>query len=426
MQRSTNLQLPVVGLFVISGLSFLFFLSTAALMLLLAISGLLRLGMNAGGQVSTLFVLAWIAGLVCVLLAPALVLSFMQLLGRPLTANLRYNRLQISSYLMLLWLAVLAGGAVLSRYGQVSWLLLPPLQLLAIGLPIWWLIELGRRGLAGGSPLRNWGLLSLGLAVGPTASLVAEVILMGVLFILFVVWIGAQPGMAAQLTRIGERVINAGSDLEVIGRIMRPILERPTVIVSVLLVGCGLIPLLEELIKPLPLWGLAGRKLTPAEGFTAGLICGGAFALLEGLGNLANPVGDQWLTLVIGRAGTSTLHIVTTGLVGWAMASAWQNGRSPRSSGGYLRLGATYLLAAGLHGIWTMFGLLNALPALLGLAQVTGSLAVFLGLGNLAPYMLSVLVVVLFLILLGMNRRLQLQFVTAQPSPSTPSGAPRV
>jgi hypothetical protein len=70
-------------------------------------------------------------------------------------------------------------------------------------------------------------------------------------------------------------------------------------------------------------------------------------------------------------------------------------------------LGATYLLAAGLHGIWNAFGLLNALPELLGPAQATGSLAVFLRLGNLAPYMLSVLVVVLFLILLGVNRRLQ-------------------
>jgi hypothetical protein len=400
MQRSNNLQLPTASLFVISGLSFLFFLSTAALMLLLAISGLLRLGIKAGGQVMPLFVLAWIAGLVCVLLAPALVLSFMQLQGRPRPAWSLPGRLQVSSYLMLLWLAVLAGGAVLSRYDQVSWLLLPPLQLLAIGLPIWWLIELGRRGLAGGGPLRNWGLLSLGLAVGPAASFVAEVILLGVLFILFVIWMAAQPGMAAQLSRIGERVMNAGSDLEVIGRIMRPVLERPAAIVSVLLVGCGLIPLLEELIKPLPLWGLAGRKMTPAEGFTAGLICGGAFALLEGLGNLANPVGDQWLTLVIGRAGTSTLHIVTTGLVGWGIASAWQNGR-------YLRLSATYLLAAGLHGIWNAFGLLNALPELLGPAQVTGSLAVFLRLGNLAPYVLSVLVVVLFLILLGINRRLQ-------------------
>jgi hypothetical protein len=410
-----------VGLFVISGLSFLFFLSMAALMLVLAISGLFRLGIQAGGQVNPagqgvmpLFVLAWIAGLVCVLLAPALVLSFMQLLGRPLPAGPRHDNLQISSYLMLLWLAVLVGGAVLSRYNQVSWLLLPPLQLLAIGLPIWWLIELGRRGLAGGGPLRNWGLLSLGLAVGPTASFVAEVILLGVIFILFVIWMAAQPGMEAQLTRIGERVMNAGGDLEVIGRIMRPVLERPAAIVSVLLVGCGLIPLLEELIKPLPLWGLAGRKITPAAGFTAGLICGGAFALLEGLGNLANPVGDQWLTLVIGRAGTSTLHIVTTGLVGWGIASAWQNGGNPRRSGGYLRLGATYLLAAGLHGIWNAFGLLNALPGLLGPAQVTGSLAVFSRLGNLAPYMLSVLVVVLFLILLGMNRRLQSESVDDQ------------
>ena len=404
MQRSDNLQFSTIGLFVISGLSFLFFMCVAGLMLLLAVGGLFGQGIKAGGQEMPLFVLFWIAGLVCVLTLPALVLSSMKLLGRPLPSGPSFNGLQISSYLMLLWLAVLAGGAVLSRYDQVNWLLLPPLQLLAIGLPIWWLIELGRRGLAGGGPLRKWGLLSLGMVIGPSVSFVAEIILLVVIFILFVIWIVAQPGMAAQLTRIGERLMNAGNDLEVIGRILRPVLEQPAVIVSVMLVVSGMIPLLEELIKPLPLWGLADHKLSPAEGFTAGLICGGAFALLEGLGNLANPAGSQWLTLVIGRTGTSTLHIVTTGLMGWAMASAWQNGR-------YLRLGATYLLVVGLHGLWNMFGLLAGLPDLLNPAQVTGSLAVFLRLGNMSPFVLAVLVVVLFLILLWMNRRLQQQII---------------
>jgi hypothetical protein len=400
MQRSDNYQLSTIGLFVISGLSFLFFLSAAGLALLLAVSGLFRQGLAAAPQAMPLYVLFWISGLVCLLTAPALVLSIMRLVGRPLPAGPSFNGLQISSYLMFLWLAILAGGAVLSNYDQVSWLLLPPLQLLAIGLPIWWLIEMGRRGLAGGSPLRKWGLLSTGMAIGPLVSLVAEVVLLGVLFILFIFWVAAQPGMVAQLSRLGERLVNAGNDLEAVGRILRPVLQQPAAIAAVLLVGSGMVPLLEELIKPLPMWGLADHKLSPAEGFAAGLICGGAFALLEGLGNLANPVGSQWLALVIGRIGTSTLHIVTTGLMGWAMASAWQDGR-------YLRLGATYLVAVGLHGVWNAFGLLAALPELLNPAQVTGSLAVFLNIGSLSSYVLVVFVGVLFLILLGMNRRLQ-------------------
>jgi len=366
---------------------------------------LLGQGINAGGQEMTLFVLFWVAGMVCVLTAPALVLSFMQIVGRPLPSVPSFNGLQISSYLMLLWLVVLAAGAVLSRYEQVSWLLLPPLQILAIGLPIWWLIELGRRGLAGGGPLRKWGLLSLGMAIGPTVSFIAEIFLLILIFILVLIWILAQPGMADQLTRIVERLANAGKDLEVLGRILRPVLEQPAVIVSVMLVTSGMIPLLEELIKPLPLWGLADHKLSPAEGFTAGLICGGAFALLEGLGNLANPAGSQWLVLVIGRAGTSTLHIVTTGLMGWAMASAWQNGR-------FWRLGATYLLAVGIHGLWNVFGLLAGLPELINSAQANSDLTVFLRIGTLSPYVLLVLMVILFLILLGMNSRLRQQIVS--------------
>jgi RsiW-degrading membrane proteinase PrsW (M82 family) len=145
---------------------------------------------------------------------------------------------------------------------------------------------------------------------------------------------------------------------------------------------------------------LAGKKLTPAQGFLAGLLSGAVFALLESLGSLASPSGQDWLGLVLGRTGTGILHTVNTGMVGWALASTWRDGR-------YLRLAAVYLLAAGLHGLWNVFGALLALPALLGPGSVTGIVAVFLRLGQIAPLVLLVLVILLFLILLSSNRRLR-------------------
>ncbi len=104
--------------------------------------------------------------------------------------------------------------------------------------------------------------------------------------------------------------------------------------------------------------------------------------------------------LVLGRTGTGILHTVNTGLVGWALASTWRDRR-------YLRLAGAYLLAAGLHGLWNVFGALMALPALLGPGNVTGIVAVFLRLGQIAPVALAVLAILLFLILLNSHRRLR-------------------
>jgi len=81
------------------------------------------------------------------------------------------------------------------------------------------------------------------------------------------------------------------------------------------------------------------------------MICGAAFALLESLGYLASPLGGDWPVLLIGRVGTGILHTVTSGLVGWGLASAWSNRN-------YTRLALAYFLAVFIHGLWNTFGLL--------------------------------------------------------------------
>ncbi len=265
---------------------------------------------------------------------------------------------------------------------------------------MWWLIEFGRRGLPEIVPQRSWGILSSGLLVSMPVALVVELLAIGLMLVVFIVWLSSQPGAAEQMTLLAQRLANAGNDPEVLVRILRPLAMNPTVLVSVLLATSGVFPLIEELIKPLGLWVLVGRKLTPAEGFVFGLLSGAAFALLESLGTLANPSGQEWLVVILGRTGTGMLHTVTTGLMGWALASTWQDGR-------YLRLAGTYLLAAGLHGVWNLFGLVVALPALFGTASLTGIAAVLLRLGQVAPVVLGVLTVLLLSILLASNRRLR-------------------
>jgi len=91
------------------------------------------------------------------------------------------------------------------------------------------------------------------------------------------------------LTLLAQRLSNAGSDPETLLRILQPVAMTPSVLISVLLMVSGVVPLIEELVKPLGLWVLVGKKLTPAQGFVGGLLCGAAFALLESLGSMPVP-----------------------------------------------------------------------------------------------------------------------------------------
>jgi hypothetical protein len=399
MQPPARFHWLSLGQGLLSGLGFLLFAAAGAVLLLMGLSGLLGSRPSAG-EILPYFSLVWVCGLVCLLLVPSIVLSLMRLLDRPLPAWQWRGEYRAASLAMLAWPLVIAAGTYLSRTETLDWLFLPPLQLLAVGLPLWWLIEFGRRGLPGNGPQRTWGILSAGLLVSPTVATLAELAAIVLVLVLFVVWLSSQPGAAQQITLLAQRLANAGTDPEVILRILRPEVTKPSFLISVLLVTSGLVPLIEELVKPLGLWVLAGKKLTPAQGFLAGLLSGAAFALLESLGSLATPSGQDWLGLVLGRTGTGILHTVNTGLVGWALASTWRDGR-------YLRLAGAYLLAAGLHGLWNVFGVLLALPALFGPASVTGIVAVFLRLGQIAPVALLVLAFLLFLILLSSNRRLR-------------------
>jgi RsiW-degrading membrane proteinase PrsW (M82 family) len=135
-----------------------------------------------------------------------------------------------------------------------------------------------------------------------------------------------------------------------------------------------MVPLIEEALKPLGLWLLARRSLSPAEGFAIGLLSGAGFALTESLGYASAGLQAEsqgWAIIVLARAGTAMMHITTAGMVGWGMASAW-------SKKGIYRLVIGYLGAVLIHSLWNMITVgvgivaVQSLPspALLGSVQL--------------------------------------------------------
>lgn len=375
--------------------------SLAGIFLGLAAAGVLALttlmpwlnGETPGGeQAAGMMTLAWSGLLLAGLSLPSAVLALRKLMGcAPVMRNGRRS-LKLASLLLLVWPLVLL-LAKSAAGSDLAWLFLPPLLVLVMGIPTLWLTSAARAGLPAESLQRGWGVASFGAVVGPTLIVLLEASLLVLALVAAGVWLAGQPALLAELQRLAES-FTLQSDPERLLELLQPYLEQPVVLAAGVVFIAVLVPLIEEAFKPLAVWLLAGRWLTPASGFSAGVLGGGMFALLESLGYLASAPAEGFVGFALARSGTLLLHVATAGLVGWGVGSALGEGR-------YLRLAWTYLAAVALHGVWNAVGILPALEELPG---VIDSLQ---GVAWIYPYALGALCVLLAAILVGLNTHLR-------------------
>ena len=329
------------------------------------------------------------------LLLPSAWYSLRRLTGRPVQQSPAIFRRLRPTLLIFLFPLLVGTGYLVSQNSAISWLLLPPIHVLAVSLPILWLAYLAVRDLPLGSPQRAWGSFASGLTLSPLLILAAELValLVGLGAWIFVVVM--RPELLETVNDLAERLSSSASSPEIVLRILQPVVSNPQVIFTVLVFGAVIVPLIEEALKPLGVWLLAGRKLVPAEGFALGALSGTGYALIESLFLASN--SQDWAFVIFARIGTSAMHILTAGMMGWALASAWQSGR-------YARLGATYLLAVLLHGLWNGLTLSNVFAGMLE-APASGS-NLFMQIGEIAPYILGGLAGASLLTILWVNRAL--------------------
>jgi len=280
------------------------------------------------------------------------------------------SRTEHRTFGLILTILVLAlvGGALLlgnwaSQDNRIAWFLLPPLNIIATGLPALWLVYIGTRGLIPGFPRRQWGVFASGLVLGPVIILVLELILLIVVGILALLWVMLDPSLANQLSGLVFHLQSVAPNTDAIIKILVPFLLNPGVLFLVFAFISVLVPMLEEALKPLGVWFLFGQKITPAQGFGYGVLSGAGFGLFENLGNTSSG-SEAWALLASTRISTLLLHCFTAGLVGWALASAWSQRR-------YLRLGITYAIAVLVHGLWNGMAVLSLVPSLQGLPNIS-------------------------------------------------------
>jgi len=345
------------------------------------------------------FLLASGLFLCAILLIPSVYYSLRRLKGKPIQpASIRPIRFWQVIVILVLWAVSILLGVWTGNTLKVSWLVTPLFYLPVIALPLLTLLWIGLGGLPLGSRQRLWGTFGIGLLAGPGLAIIAEFAIYLGLAVLGIMLLLAHPEWTGTFTRIQAQVSTA-RDLDAILTILAPYLVNPLVILLAFVVMAGLVPLIEELVKPVAVWLLADRLRAPAEGFVLGALSGAGFALMEGL-VAGSSAGEGWGALVVARAGGSLMHILATGLMGWGIASASQEHR-------ILRLVGSYALSVSIHGLWNGMTVMIVFGALRLFLAGSGpdALGVFLVTAGMVA--LATLCVLTLIALALINRKLR-------------------
>ncbi len=311
-------------------------------------------------ETQSLLMLAGLLTAIGFLNIPSIVFSWRSLNNKPPASVSRTSPFHRASLALISLPAWLVGGQILTQTSLAA-SLLPIFNVLALLIPIWWLVEFGRRKLPSGSLQRNWGLISASVGLTPLIIFLVETFFTILVVIGVLAWLGREPGWMARFNQLFIQFSQSEFDRDFLGALLKDLLGRPLVVVIVFVMLGFLVPLTEELLKPLALWTLRKRMVTPAEGFSAGLVCGAGFAFIESAGMIAQMgVGSEWSQTVVLRITTSLLHMTTSALAGWGLASAWIQRKRGRAF-------LTILAATGVHGLWNSLVVSVALIPLLNI-----------------------------------------------------------
>jgi len=392
-KTAATIHWPSILQFTLSALGVLVAMGLFVVMLM---GGILQLTSDSPNEAAGIFTYALTGLFIGLLLLPSVILSFARIVGQELKPGKGWRsllRIVHPKWLILLFPVLIGIGHWANSQEPLSWIILPPVHILAVSIPIFWIAWLGFRKIQHFSSQRIWGIFNTGLVLGPAVIFALEIMVF--IFIIFVgvfaFAINPQNLIALEQFAGGVEDIMPGSPEEM--AILTQILNNPTAIFLLLLFLSVIVPLIEEAFKPIGVWFLIGRDPTPGDGFTAGIISGMGYALFENLGNIS--LGLSWSTLVLARIGTSVMHIFTAGIIGYTLALAWRENR-------YLRLGAAYVLAVIIHGLWNALTVLSSVAGL----EMEGSILPYylLPTGEIALFALAIGLFVLFILA---NRKLQ-------------------
>jgi len=319
---------------------------------------------------------------------PTLITGVRKLSGKPLPQPSK-QLFKKSSILMIFWMLVLITGYFISKRDAET-IFLAPLTIAGVLIPIWWLIELARMKLPRSTRLREWGTLSIGLTVAPSIIMLVEILLVVTGIFIASVVLGLQTDWSGQLPSLLDQARISGGEIDRLEELLFDLMKNPVLSTAVFLTVGLFIPLTEELFKPISTWFLFNRPLKESEGYSLGLISGGAFALLESAGMIIQINVQDWLPAVALRAVTGVLHIGLSGFVGYGLTRHLNTKQYGR--------GILYIfIATLLHGSWNTLALFSGFSTMLLPETVTP------GTSDIASVISVILMAVVFIGVLVIN-----------------------
>lgn len=381
---------------VISSLGFLSSFIGAGFLLLFGVVGG-AIDPETGADAGFMLVLGWTSLLIAIAFIPGLVSAVMALMGKQMPTIKPSTKQLFLGVMILLWVFSIILVMLTIRFqglNLVTSLFIVPLVL----VPILLFFSLGARNLSIGNQHRAWGAIAFNFAITMPLVLMVELIIFVFIFIFASLWLMGEPELLTQIMQYSDQLSSGTIEMLEAEKLLTDLISQPVVLNGSILVIAVLVPIIEELLKPMAIWFLAGKSLTPAQGFVGGLIGGACFAMLESLGAVGIPADSEWLILLFGRTGTGLLHITLSGLVGWGIASAFYNQNWGRAI-------FTYLLAVTIHGLWNFFALLSGIVPILPITQEMENFPLLLG--QIGVFVMLLLFIINLVLLISINRQLQ-------------------
>jgi hypothetical protein len=260
--------------------------------------------------------------------------------------------------LVILWSVVLLTGFFLIDAGKIASLFMPLLSILGIILPICIYLFLATRNVDSIPLSRGWGSLGSGLTIAPLLGIFLEFGSLTLVFTFIMVFMMQDSSLLTGLEIAATRLTSGQENPEILSNMLAAFIRHPINRFLIFSIIAGVVPIIEEIVKQIPIWLLAWRKLTPRTGLMMGTLGGAGFALTESLLSVSVIGGsDQWVYQIIGRAGAGLMHMITGALCGWGLSSAIE-GKS------YIKAILTYLTSVIIHGLW------NAMATWEGLGRI--------------------------------------------------------
>lgn len=401
-----SIHVPSLLQGMLSGLALLLLWGSALITLSVGMMNAVLQDSSMGDPLSMFLMTAMLFGS-GILLLPSIYYGLFRAVGRPTIDLLPWLRRTQPSLWIFAFPIILAVGYLAYQQPVLSWLVLPPLHLLAVGIPVGWMLFLSVRDLPLGSSQRMWGVFGSGLVLAPALITFFELLAAIAFLLLASFYIASQPDLLEKIMSLATTMQATPPSPEALLEEFSPYLVRPGVLLGVLVFGSVIVPLIEETIKPIGVWLLAKRRLRPAAGFAAGALSGAGYALFESLALTSG--GQEWPALMVARLGTAAVHILTTAITGWALVQAWRHRR-------YLLLGFAYLTSVAIHGIWNGLTIYSSFIALAEMQDLPIDPPAAANLAAIAPVGLLLIGMACLGALVVCNRRLAAGITPTPPS----------